>query len=349
MKTNTFYYLLLGSILLVFGAGSCKNFANHFNTENHASNDFTVAFYNTENLFDTVDDPKTIDEEFTPESQKQWTEERYQTKINHLADVFAAMDVDLPDLIGLAEIENRKVLDDLNHATPMKSIDYSIVQKNSFDPRGIDVALLYNPQKFELLQADFIRPKSFQGKAMSTRDILHATLKTNGETIHVFVNHWPSRGGDFEEKRKKRHAVANRLKNEVDKVKEQDANANIIIMGDFNDYPTNSSIDKILEAGVTEDDELYNLMWNLEAADKGSYCYKKDWGCLDQFIVSKNFVEDDKDLIIDETQVVIFQKPWMMYTNKKGESYPSRTYSHNKYYGGYSDHLPIFMTVRQAG
>ncbi len=345
MKTSIFYSILILGVAIVIGTGSCKNFANHYKEDTGDNGSFTVAFYNTENLFDTKDDPKTKDDEYTPNSPKHWTEERYQTKINHLGDVFAAMDSNLPDLIGLAEIENHKVVEDLNHAVPMKGIDYEIIQKNSADQRGIDVALLYNPQKFELIKKDFIRPISFNGGAMGKRDILHAKLQTNGETIDVFVNHWPSRGGDFEEKRKKRHAVATQLKKEVDKVKSENPDANIIIMGDFNDYPTNKSIDKILEAGITKDDKLYNLMWNLEAADKGSYCYKKDWGCLDQFIVSRNFIDDNKDYVITEDDVVIFQKPWMMYTNKKGESYPSRTYSRDKYYGGYSDHLPIFMTV----
>jgi len=116
-------------------------------------------------------------------------------------------------------------------------------------------------------------------------------------------------------------------------------------MGDFNDHPTNKSINDILGAGITESDELYNLMWNFEADDKGTYCYKKDWGCLDQFIVSKNLINNPKGLSTSEDKVVIFQKPWMMYTNKKGESYPSRTYSRDKYFGGYSDHLPIYMQV----
>lgn len=336
---NIFIVVIIG--LILFG---CKSVTNT-TTPNKKTDGFSVAFYNVENLFDVEDDPKTSDNEYTPNSDKKWTTDRYNTKLDHISKVFDAMPGVIPDLIGFAEIENRRVLEDLNNSELMSSTNYSIVTKDGYDQRGIDVALLYNPEKFELINQEYYRPKDFNGKPLSSRFILHAELKINGEVLHVYVNHWPSRGGDYEKKKLQRHAVANRLKNEINKVLAKDADANIIIMGDFNDYPTNKSIKVVLEAGVSDNDTFYNLMWDLENDDKGSYCYKKDWGCLDQFIVSKNFISGKGKMSTSENQVEIFQKEFMMYTNKKGESYPSRTYSRDKYFGGYSDHLPIFMQI----
>ena len=288
-------------------------------------------FYNVENLFDTIDNPNTRDNEFLPKSEKKWDTYRYNYKLNQLDKVFSEIikkenENRLPDIIGLCEVENKLVIDDLLKTETFKNHTYKIIHKQSPDGRGIDCALLVD-EKFEVLNSDFIKINN-PIESRATRDIVFGKLKFKNQIINVFVNHWPSRWGGQEASNHKRVFVAEVLRKYIDNnTLESDFN---LIMGDFNDYPTNESLAEVLVK-----DDLVNLMSNSNVSGRGSYNYRGNWDWLDQIIVS----QDDFKLI----SFGAFEEDFMMYTNKKGEVYPNRSFGGNNWYAGFSDHLPVFL------
>lgn len=309
-----------------------------------------IAFYNVENLFDVEDDSGKDDEDFTPTGQNEWTQGRLETKVKNLAKVFQAMggSQEPPLIIGLAEVENESVVELL--AKTIKPNAYAIVHQDSPDNRGIDVALLYDESQFKLKSKDFLRI-DFAEKDYTSREILYAQLSSyaTGEELHIFVNHWPSRRGGENETEQRRMDAANTLKKKVDEVQAAHADAQIIIMGDFNDYPNNRSLVNSLGAVAKDNEsenELVNLAYTLEEANKGTYNYKGDWGMLDQIIIS-DVLFKEAGISTHQGALDIFQKDFMMYYDKNaGEALPNKTYGGGgKYYGGYSDHLPIRLTM----
>ena len=288
-------------------------------------------FYNVENLFDTIDNPNTRDNEFLPKSEKKWDTYRYNYKLNQLDKVFSEIvkkenENRLPDIIGLCEVENKFVIDDLLKTETFKNHTYKIIHKQSPDGRGIDCALLVD-EKFEVLNSDFIKINN-PIESRATRDIVFGKLKFKNQIINVFVNHWPSRWGGQEASNHKRVFVAEVLRKYIDNnTLESDFN---LIMGDFNDYPTNESLAEVLVK-----DDLVNLMSKSNVSGRGSYNYRGNWDWLDQIIVS----QDDFKLI----SFGAFEEDFMMYTNKKGEVYPNRSFGGNNWYAGFSDHLPVFL------
>ena len=306
------------------------------NNEESVSNQniFTV-FYNVENLFDTINNPNTNDDEFLPNSEKKWNSSKYFHKINQLARVLSSLSEDknsnnMPDIIGLCEVENKQVINDLLKTSTFTNHNYKIIHQDSPDSRGIDCALLYN-DKIELLNYDFIFVNNPNVKR-ATRDILYAKLKISDKIFNVFVNHWPSRWGGQEESNYKRVFAAKILRNYINiNVSKDDFT---LIMGDFNDYPNNESLSEILI-----ENDLVNLMSTDFVLGNGSYNYKGLWNWLDQIIISKNFFKPNLKL----KSVGSFQKEYMLYINKKGESRPSRTFGGNNWYGGFSDHLPVYF------
>ena len=288
-------------------------------------------FYNVENLFDTIDNPNTRDNEFLPKSEKKWDTYRYNYKLNQLDKVFSEIikkenENRLPDIIGLCEVENKLVIDDLLKTETFKNHTYKIIHKQSPDGRGIDCALLVD-EKFEVLNSDFIKINN-PIESRATRDIVFGKLKFKNQIINVFVNHWPSRWGGQEASNHKRVFVAEVLRKYIDNnTLESDFN---LIMGDFNDYPTNESLAEVLVK-----DDLVNLMSKSKVSGRGSYNYRGNWDWLDQIIVS----QDDFKLI----SFGAFEEDFMMYTNKKGEVYPNRSFGGNNWYAGFSDHLPVFL------
>ena len=288
-------------------------------------------FYNVENLFDTIDNPNTRDNEFLPKSEKKWDTYRYNYKLNQLDKVFSEIvkkenENRLPDIIGLCEVENKFVIDDLLKTETFKNHSYKIIHKQSPDGRGIDCALLVD-EKFEVLNSDFIKINNPK-ESRATREIVFGKLKFKNQIINVFVNHWPSRWGGQEASNHKRVFVAKVLRKYIDNnTSESDFN---LIMGDFNDYPTNESL-----ADILVKDDLVNLMSKSNVSGRGSYNYRGNWDWLDQIIVS----QDDFKLI----SFGAFEEDFMMYTNKKGEVYPNRSFGGNNWYAGFSDHLPVFL------
>jgi predicted extracellular nuclease len=312
----------------------CFCFSQNTSSDNF-SDELFLMFYNVENLFDTIDSPNTKDEEFLPSSEKKWDSYRYNYKLNQLEKVFNEIiekenENNLPDIIGLCEVENKFVIEDLLKTDVFKNHNYFIVHKDSPDGRGIDCALLVN-RNFEVLQNDFIQINN-PNESRATRDIIYSKLKFKNQIFNVFVNHWPSRWGGQEASNHKRVFVAEVLRKYIDEnTSQSDFN---LIMGDFNDYPNNESLDEIL---VTDD--LLNLMSTSQVSGKGSYNYRGNWNWLDQIIVSKE---------ISSFRLIkfgAFKEDFMMYTNKKGEVYPSRSFGGNNWYGGYSDHLPVYLKM----
>ena len=316
---------------------------------------FTIAFYNVENLFDTVDDPGIMDEEFTPTGEKQWTPERYQVKLRHIARVLTTLDGKHPPaLIGLAEVENRQVMLDLVQTKHFSGSYYSVIHENSPDERGIDVGLLYRPDQFKYLNHQSI-PITFPFEPDSrVRDILYVKGVAGGaDTLHVFVNHWKSRSGGREATEQMRIYSARVLKRHTDSLLNKNPEANIVAMGDFNDEPANKSLHETLGAKQPKKirtPKLYNLLYPKDQKGLGTYNYKYEWFMLDNLIVSGGLIKEDHGYRVKPRQVEIFDAPWVMYENPKaGMMIPNRTYGGPNYFGGYSDHLAIWGTFRWKG
>jgi len=309
-------------------------------------NSSTIMFYNVENLFDTINDPLIRDDDFTPEGKKKWTTERYQKKLNDLAKVISSIDNEsLPSLVGFAEIENKVVLEDLIKTDYLNSQNYQIVHEESPDVRGIDVGLIYNPDDFTYLSHQKIRiPLDTEYKV---RDILYVKgILYNKDTLHIFINHWKSRSGGQTETEPQRIQCAKTLRNSVDSILAINKEAKILIMGDLNDEPQDSSIFKTLKANNSyEQNSLYNVMLKLSKEGFGSHNYRGHWNMLDNIIVSNNLV-DSKDLDVSENTGHIFSAEWITYTNKNGNKSPNRTYGGSNYYGGYSDHYPVYVILK---
>lgn len=316
---------------------------------------FTIVFYNVENLFDTLDDPLTEDDEFTPGSEKNWSTERYQKKLEDISKVLSSINKkELPEIIGLCEVENRKVLEDLVKTGKLRKKDYGIVHKDSPDTRGIDVALLYRKDEFKSVSHKAI-PVVFRfDSTLKTRDILYVKGKASVSGIlHIFVNHWSSRREGQQQTERKRIFSSVVLRKAVDSILNFEPEAKIIIMGDFNDEPTNMSLHSVLNATNKRKNansrDLYNLMYDKHNFENtGTYSYKGNWNMLDNLIVSQSVITDKNNYHVDYTGGKIYRDDWMMYDNPKiGELTPNKTYGGNMYFGGVSDHLPVFMVLQR--
>lgn len=298
-----------------------------------------VGFYNVENFFDTIDAPDKEDDYFLPTGPTEWSDWRYKKKLVKVLRVYNEMG--RPELLGLSEVENASVMEDLagKFANHMEFVHFE-----SPDKRGIDVGLMYSTKVFELKEKAFVRisfPDSIV-EDYTTRDILYAVLETNSrKDLHVFVNHWPSRRGGLEASSPKREHVANTLRDYMREKKLDMQKDAILLMGDYNDEPSNKSISVNLGAGqIGEEHLLYNLMHDIELKGEGSYNYRGDWNVIDQFIVSKKLINGQKD-DLELTDPEVFKREFMIYRDEEYGEKPNRTYGGPNYYGGISDHYPI--------
>lgn len=310
----------------------------------------SIAFYNVENLFDTKDDKDThLDEQFTPKGEKRWDEEKYKSKLQNLAKVISQLaNNQAPTFLGICEIENKKVLQDLVNEPAIKAANYGIAHIESPDERGIDVGLLYDESIFTVLSTKAYQPdlSAYNDK---TRDILYVKGKlADGDVLHFLINHWPSRGEGRKESEPKRIAAAKTLLAIQKEIQSDNPNAKIIVMGDFNDEPSNTSIAKTLNVACdvdnVKDDQLFNAFCKLEDADKGSYRYRNYWDMLDQIMVSKSMITDTAGIHFIPKSAGIKAEDWMIQTGKY-EGFPLRTYGGNNYLGGYSDHFPVYISL----
>ncbi|MEZ4887661.1 MAG: hypothetical protein R3E32_23205 [Chitinophagales bacterium] len=313
---------------------------------------FRIMFYNVENLFDTRDDSLKNDEDFTPRGIKGWGSRKYYTKLQNIyRTIIGVGGWEPPAVIGLCEIENRFVLQELIVRTPLRKLDYDIIHEESPDRRGIDVAMLYRTSKFEPIGHKAITIKFPFDIDSKTRDILYVKGIVLGEdTVHLFVNHWPSRFGGHIETDPKRNFVASVLRQTVDSIYQTDSEANIVIMGDLNDSLNDESVLKILNAkkdtSNLASNDLFNLMAALEQAGKGTHKHENHWGILDQIIVSAPLLQRKKGLQIQNQAAMIYEGSFLVEPeDKKLGVRPFRTYYGAQYTGGYSDHLPVYLDL----
>jgi endonuclease/exonuclease/phosphatase family metal-dependent hydrolase len=312
---------------------------------------FRVVFYNVENLFDTIDDPAKNDADFLPGSRIAWTMERYQAKLDRLSQVISAMAGDKPAaVIGVCEVENKDVLNDLVASPAILKYQYQVIHRESPDERGIDNALLYDPEQFRPASVRAIPVDITSFGEDHTRDILYVkgvTSKNKTDTLHIFVNHWPSRSEGKEVSEPKRLVAAHVLKEATDSLIALNNHPLIIIMGDFNDEPSDKSLTEGLGAfppsTSIEPAKLYNLGYPPFQQGKGTLYYK-DWDLFDQVIVNGAFLMNTKGITVPFAEEGIFSPDWLLYKNNDGTLRPNRTAA-KEYYGGYSDHLPVYLDM----
>ncbi len=334
--------LFLIFITAVPGLTSAQTFSN---------DTIFTAFWNLENLFDTIDDRGKEDEEFTPEGEKEWTEEKLEKKLFKLARVIRSMNMGKgPDILGVCEVEHQSLLEKLIR-NYLKDKNFRTAYAESPDERGIDNGLIYNADKFSLLSvsSDTID----LGEGDSTRLILNVNLKSEtGDTLLIFINHWPSRRTGEEESEEKRIQAAGVLKKRIDYYSGKNPNVKIILLGDFNDEPDNFSVRQTLGAipvicgsnlGIISS-ELYNISYSRFKKGEGSFKYRDNWNMLDQIIVSGSVVtESGLNFLCRSFEVY---KPHFLqtYSGKyKGTPFPS--FGGSRYLGGYSDHFPVISKI----
>ena len=315
----------------------------------------TVAFYNVENLFDTINDTTKFDERSPMMELKTAREEIYQKKVQNMADVISKIGAktsnNSPAVIGICEVENRAVIEDLANDPALLTKNYGIVHYDSPDERGIDVALMYQKALFRPLSSSAHQTKlsdnSSDGRDY-TRDVLLVSGYLEEDLIHVLVNHWPSRSGGEARSRSKREAAAAVNKRLVDSLQMEDPYAKIFVMGDLNDNPTNSSLKKVLK---TKGDkrkvgfkELFNPMESFFKKGLGSNAYRDAWSLFDQIIVSKPLLEEDYSSF-RFYKAGIFNAQFLITKKGQYKGYPFRSFSWGGFTGGYSDHFPVFVHV----
>jgi len=318
--------------------------------QNAAQRNMTVVFYNVENLFDLEDEPGKQDGEFTPQSEKNWDMTKYRKKLADISRVISGINEgDLPEIVGLCEVENEKVLQDLVRTGLLASGNYQIVHHESPDFRGIDCALIYRPDEFQVVDHFAVPVRFDDDPSFSTRDILYVKGRTlNRQEFHIFVNHWPSRIGGVAQTEPKRLKVAHILKIKIDSVMIASPNGHIIVMGDMNDEPDNKSLLEVLGAKPPSAPGalLVNLMYPEFTEGRGSYNYRGSWDMLDNLIVSPGLLDSKGFRVVDE-KGYIYRESWMEYTNSQGDLVPNRTYGGPTYYGGVSDHFPVYFRLRR--
>lgn len=335
-------------LILVFILASCGVAAQNKGSQYKL---VSIGFYNLENLFDTVDDTLINDEEFLPAGARAWTDEKYQEKQANMAYVISQIGVQDAksglSFLGVSEIENRKVLEDLVKQPAIRDRNYQIIHYDSPDPRGVDVAFLYNPKHFTPLYSRPVPLLNFEdGRRLYTRDVLYVKGLLENDTVHVMVNHWPSRGGGEARTAPFRNNGARLCRNIVDSLRTLDRYAKIFVMGDLNDDPTNESlkshlraVSKIKDVKVTG---MFNPYEDMFRRGSGSNAYRDAWSLFDQIIISEG-VADEKSAGYKFLKANIFNKQFLVQPSGQYKGYPLRTFSGDFYQSGYSDHFPSYI------
>lgn len=323
------------------------------NDEHRGSDAMRVVFYNVENFFDSFSDSLKNDDEFTPYGIRAWTYSRFVKKCQDLGKVLiAAGGWEAPEIIGLCEVENHFVLRKLLEHSALGRLNYRIVHYDSPDARGIDVAMMYRPEKFTLLHSEPIAVVFPGADSRSTRDILYVKgIALDADTLHMFVNHWPSRYGGYMATKALREFTGALLRSRVDSIFHYDHQANILIMGDLNDPPDEYSVQHSLGAKLDSSNlkpgDLYNLMSNqFGDPTRGTQKYQQTWSTIDHLIVSYSLLKGKGGLGIHPEGTAIFDADFLLeddptHTGKR----LNRTYIGMQYHGGYSDHLPVFTDI----
>ncbi len=321
------------------------------NTTSTEAKGFTILSWNLENLFDIYDDTLTVDEEFTPDGLRNWNNYRYYLKIRAVWKTILSVDEERPPaIIAVCEIENEKVLRDLFTNSPFGRFGYQIVHHDSPDPRGIDVALLYDPTFFELTDTSWYQPVTNLSEPHPSRDILYAVLRNGKDSLHIFVNHWPSKYGGAGYTEPLRKAAAATLHRLTDSVCAKHENAYILCMGDFNDTPESASIHSMSVDGpartLDSGSGLVRLKMSHEKVD-GTIRYQGQWQTIDHFFISGNFYSLASPFRVDSASAEIYAPDFLLEPDESyGGFKPFRTYTGMRYNGGVSDHLPVILRMR---
>lgn len=311
------------------------------------SNLQTIAFYNTENLFDIFDDKRTFDNDFLPKAIKKWTPKRYNKKLQKLGFVISNIGRretgKHPTIVGLAEVENAKVIKDLIASKHLEPHNYGFVHYNSPDERGIDVALIYDKNAFKVLHSEpfAVELKNDKGLPDYTRDVLLVSGILDGEKVHVIVNHWSSRREGQKETEHKRIASSDKVGEIMSSLRLENPDAKIIVMGDFNDDPHNNSIKRLVD-----NYSLYNPMETLRSFNRGTTKHNRQWNLFDQILISTNFFKTS-DNLYEYSLSNIFDEDFLKIYEGRYKGAPYRTYVGKKYKGGYSDHFPVYTIFKK--
>lgn len=314
-----------------------------------------VAFYNLENLFDTINNENVNDEEYTPSGPIKWNTQKYTSKLQRMSYAISQIGLDYSPvgvaLIGVSEIENRGVLEDLVKQPDLVKRSYEIVHYDGPDRRGVDVALLYNPRLFKVTNSKSYRLHT-EDSTFLTRDQLMVSGYLQDEKVHVIVNHWPSRTGGEERSRPKRNAAAALTRSIADSLFRVDPKAKIIIMGDLNDDPFNVSCATILGAKKEMNDvkagELYNTLWKTLDMGVGSLAYNDQWNLFDQIIISSELAHADRSKL-KLWKAEVFNRSFLIQQEGKYKGTPWRTHAGGAWTNGYADHFPtLIYLVKEA-
>ncbi|MBR4439931.1 MAG: endonuclease [Bacteroidales bacterium] len=343
MKTKT---LILTALLLTCGCATVYRAAVY-------QQEFIVMFYNLENMFDIIDSPDTNDSDFTPDGAKNWTRNRYEIKKKRIWQVIASVgEKHFPDIIGICEIENQEVLNDILRSTPLGYLGYEYYYHETLDRRGIDVAFLYRSETFMITDTTFI-PISFPtDPTYHSRDIVYVKgiAKEFGDTLHVFVNHWPSRYSGRIASEELRMDAAHTLRHRIDSVLAVNSGAKIVCIGDFNDSPLDKSVNEGLGSITTFDTiqpaGLYHLAHYMQTEKKmWTYKYQGVYDILDQIFVSGNLMLNH-GLCCTKDDAKTVDRDFILEYDVSGPK-PKRTYIGMKYNDGFSDHLPVTLTLHE--
>lgn len=335
-------------------------FCVFFVYENYAQDKKTyrvnaVAFYNVENLFSLEDDPFTVYHDRTPRAEGFYTRPVYEAKLKNLAKVISQIGADVtgttPAIVGLCEIENREVIEDLVNQEPLRSKDYGIIHYHSPDKRGIDVALIYQKGVFvptNTKSVELLIYNQDSGNRVYTRDQLVVSGLLDGDKVHFIVNHWPSRSGGEARSRPNRIKAAELNKKIIDSLLSIDPYAKIMTMGDLNDDPTNESVKKVLNTKSKKEGlkmgELYNPMEEMHKKGYGSLAWRDGWNLFDQMIISAGFLSKDYSGY-QFYKAGIYNPPYLSNPRGRFKGYPFRAFSDGGFTGGYSDHFPVYTLL----
>lgn len=339
---RTFFAILFASLLLV----------------GFAQKPYKVVFYNLENLFDTINDPNKNDEEYLPEGERKWTTYRYNQKLHNMERVLfdvALQDKNFPAVIGVSEIENRLVLEDLLAQPKLAKANYRIVHFDSPDRRGVDCAFFYRPNQFQLEGSEAHRI-SFPGRPnFLTRDLVAMWGKIEGEPFYFIVSHWPSRLGGKERSQYSRDFVAAKCKHICDSVRTVNPNTKVVIMGDFNDDATDASVVEVLGAKGNikklEANDMFNPFNAMLKAGYGTLAYRDSWNLFDNIVVSENLATGSTGALkIQKKEGAkfygnIFTAPYMIQKEGQYKNYPLRSFVGSNFQNGYSDHFPVYIYI----
>lgn len=311
-----------------------------------------IGFYNLENLFDTIDDPNTNDADFLPDGSYQWNTERYERKLANMSKVISlvAKEYGGPVAMGVSEIENERVMLDLVNHPYLKSFNYGVVHHDSPDRRGVDVALIYQKDRFKVIDKVPYRLVTAD-TSFRTRDQLLVKGVIDGiDTVHIIVNHWPSKLGGEKRSMPKRIAAAELSKHISDSIMQSNHAAKVIILGDLNDNPNAKSIVNFLgaksKAKETNVDQLFNPMYKLYMDGIWSYVYRDEPNVIDQIIISYGLLNAQTGF--KYSGVNIFRANFLLTKSGSYEGTPFRTYAAGTYLGGYSDHLPVYIILEKV-